>query len=316
MGLNRPRAITKVLHMNPGDKAYLIHEGALGDFLLAWPAVLSLSRHLAGRELLWAGRSAYLPWVRPLGFSPCPPRVADLLQGLPASAPWPAATPPGLVVRFGLMDRPGEDRPGRWRLPGVAPGRSPRDVYAENLELRGVPFVGDWLAAFQGLFGRAAAAGDRVLLFPGAGHRLKRWPRVQFLELARRFASRGLAPVLVLGPAELERGFAAEGLPVLAPPDLTSLQKALLAARLAVGNDCGPMHLAGMLGLPGAVLFGPTSARQWAPPGLAVLRSRRGCRPCTLTTSDLDCPEADPVPPCLGDISLDTVWEAALRLLA
>ncbi|MEW5773914.1 MAG: glycosyltransferase family 9 protein [Thermodesulfobacteriota bacterium] len=302
--------------MHQNDKVYLIHEGALGDFLLAWPAILSLARRLAGRELLWAGRAAYLPWVSPLGFSPCPPRVADLLQGLPASGPWPPDAPPGAVIRFGLLDRPGEDQPGRWRLAGVVPGRSPRDVYAEALAGRGVPFAPDWLATFQGLFGRAAAAGDRILLFPGGGHRLKHWPRVQFLELARRLSSRGLDPVFVLGPVELERGFAAEGVPVLAPPDLAALQQALLAARLALGNDCGPMHLAGMLGLPGAVLFGPTSARQWAPPGITAIRGRTGCRPCTLTTADLECPEADPAPPCLTGISLDTVWEAALRLLA
>lgn len=300
--------------MNRYDKMYLICEGALGDFLLAWPAIRSLALAGAGRELLWAGRAAYLPWVRPLGIAPCPPRLADLAARLPG--PWPGELPEGLVVRFGLRDRPGEEGPDSWYLPGIAPDRSPRDVYAAGLAARGIPFAPDWLPAFRALFGRAAAAGNRVLLFPGAGHRLKQWPRVQFLELARRLAARGLEPALALGPAELERGFAAEGLPTLAPPDLEALQAALLSARLAVGNDCGPLHLAGMLGLPGAVLFGPTSARQWAPPGLTVLRGQAGCRPCTLTTAGLACPRADPVPPCLASITLEDVEKAVLRLLA
>jgi ADP-heptose:LPS heptosyltransferase len=300
--------------MNRYDKMYLIHEGALGDFLLAWPAVRSLAMAQAGREILWAGRAAYLPWVRPLGVSPCPPRLADLARQLPG--PWPADLPPGRVVRFGLRDRPDPSAPGYWFLPGIAPGRSPRDVYAAGLATRGIPFAPDWLPAFQALFGRAASAGTRILLFPGAGHRLKHWPRVQFLELARRLAARGLEPLLALGPAELERGFAADGLPFLAPPDLEALTAALLGARLAVGNDCGPLHLAGMLGLPGVAIFGPTSARQWAPPGLTALRGQAGCRPCTLTTADLACPQADPTPPCLASITLKDVEEAALRLLA
>ncbi len=296
------------------DKMYLIHEGALGDFLLAWPAIRSLALAGTGRELMWAGRAAYLPWVRPLGLEPCPPRLADLAGRLPG--PWPGALPQGLVVRFGLKARPPEDRHGYWYLPGLAPHRSPREVYAEGLAARGVPFAEDWRAAFQGMFGRAAAKGRTVLLFPGAGHRLKHWPRVQYLELARRLASRGLDPRLVLGPAELERGFDPGGLPVLAPPDLPALQEALRGARLAVGNDCGPLHLAGLLGLPGVVLFGPTSARQWAPAGLTVLRGRAGCRPCTLDTADLACDMAVPTPPCLEAITLDEVEAAVDRLLA
>ena len=299
--------------MNRIDKMYLIHDGALGDFLLAWPAVRSLALAAAGQEALWAGRAAYLPWVRPLGLLPCPPRLSDLLQRLPG--PWPDGLPPGRAIRFGLHPRPGEEGTDFWSLPGIAPGLSPREAYAAGLEARGVPFAPDWAGTFQDLFGRAAATGDRVLLFPGAGHRLKQWPAVQFLDLARRLASRGLAPQFVLGPAELERGFAPGEFPALAPPDLPALQDALLGARLAVGNDCGPLHLAGMLGLPGVVLFGPTSAAQWAPPGLAVLRGRAACRPCTLTTADLACPQADPTPPCLASITVEQVEAAVRRLL-
>lgn len=296
------------------DKMYLIHEGALGDFLLAWPAIRSLALAGTGRELLWAGRAAYLPWVRPLGAAPCPPRLADLAGRLPGS--WPEGLPPGLVVRFGLKARPGADQPGYLYLPGLEEHRSPREVYAEGLARHGVPLAEDWRGAFQEMFGRAAGEGRTVLLFPGAGHRLKHWPRVQYLELARRLASSGLEPRLVLGPAELERGFDPGGLPVLAPPDLPALQEALLQARMAVGNDCGPLHLAGMLGLPGVVLFGPTSARQWAPPGLTVLRGRAGCRPCTLDTADLACDRAFPTPPCLEAITLDEVAAAVDRILA
>lgn len=296
------------------DKMYLIHAGALGDFLLAWPAIRSLALAGTGRELFWAGRAAYLPWVRPLGVAPCPPRLADLAGRIPG--PWPDALPRGLVVRFGLKERPPADRQDYWYLPGLDSHRSPRQVYAEGLVRRGVTFAHDWHGAFQEMFGRAAGVGRTVLLFPGAGHRLKHWPRVQYLELARRLAARGFEPRLVLGPAELERGFDPGGLPVLAPPDLPALQEALLTARLAVGNDCGPLHLAGMLGLPGVVLFGPTSARQWAPPGLTVLRGRADCRPCTLDTADLACDLASPFPPCLVAVTLDEVEAAVDRLLA
>jgi ADP-heptose:LPS heptosyltransferase len=56
----------------------------------------------------------------------------------------------------------------------------------------------------------------------------------------------------------------------------------LKTARAVVGADCGPMHLAGLLGTPGVALFGPTSARQWELTACASSArpcpARRACR--------------------------------------
>jgi len=98
---------------------------------------------------------------------------------------------------------------------------------------------------------------------------------------------------------------------VLRPSSLSALQEALVRARLVVGNDCGPMHLAGMLGLPGLVLFGPTSARQWGPVGLDTLSLDIPCRPCTQTTADLDCDN----PVCLLELGLEAVRDALARVI-
>ena len=113
------------------------------------------------------------------------------------------------------------------------------------------------------------------------------------------------------GPVEREQGIEVQGFDVLRPDDLFVLQEALVRARLAVGNDCGPMHLAGMLGLPGLVLFGPTSARQWGPFGLRTLSRDILCRPCTQTTADLDC--GNPV--CLLELDQEAVQAALAQVI-
>ena len=51
----------------------------------------------------------------------------------------------------------------------------------------------------------------------------------------------------------------------------------LTACSFFLGHDSGVSHLAGLLGVPGAVLFGPGNADVWAPAGgIRVLHAPRG----------------------------------------
>lgn len=178
---------------------------------------------------------------------------------------------------------------------GIAPGcshphRNPdRDRLhtlerqAEQLEMAGIPHVPPPdLRPLRRDVSRLAAGPDAVLLVPGgAAHRPeKRWPAARYAKLARLLAADGLRPV-VLGSAA-EQDLAHEicaGCP--AALDLTG-QTALgdivglaMAARGAVGNDTGPMHLIAAAGCPSLVLFSAASdPALCAPrgPRVAVLR--------------------------------------------
>jgi len=107
----------------------------------------------------------------------------------------------------------------------------------------------------------------------------------------------------VLGPAELERGLIAEGRPHASPENLHALSDLILAARAVVGADTGPMHLAGMLGVPGVSLFGPTDSGVWGPVGMREINLGLACSPCTTTCVDLDCLEQR----CMRDIPPERV---------
>jgi len=251
------------------DKIVLEHNGAIGDFLLSWPAALALSRAFPGASLYFNGKSAHAGWLAPLGYAPCPPALRRELDGLYGRSSWPESLADVMVVRPGLSIRP--DIPASARFPflkGVAPGRydPPHALYRETLSAMGVPWPLDWLARFRELF-----AGSReelpedgpVLLFPGAGHPYKMWPLENYLAVADRLAQAGASPVLVLGPAEEGAAFSGLPHPVRRPESLPALRELLQTARAALGNDSGPMHLAGILGVPSLALFGPTSPRQW-----------------------------------------------------
>ncbi|MGH7090888.1 MAG: glycosyltransferase family 9 protein, partial [Stellaceae bacterium] len=101
-----------------------------------------------------------------------------------------------------------------------------------------------------------------LLLIPGsAAHRPeKRWPIERFAELARLAAARGVAPVVLGGPAEAPLGATITAVTPLGM-DLTGRTSfgdlVALGARAshAVGNDTGPMHLVVAGGAPATVLY-------------------------------------------------------------
>jgi len=101
-----------------------------------------------------------------------------------------------------------------------------------------------------------------VILNPGAGWGAKRWPAERYGQVARSLADQGIAPILNYGPGEKDlaraavsaSGGAAEAIPC----SLSELIALTRRARLFMGGDTGPMHLAAALGIPVVAVFGPT----------------------------------------------------------
>ena len=121
-----------------------------------------------------------------------------------------------------------------------------------------------------------------ALLVPGgAAHRPeKRWPADQYAALAQELVSQGITPVLLGTKAEQE---ALDAIAARVPQAIhlggktTIPQLAELArnARLAVGNDTGPMHVIAAAGCPSLVLFSAASNPvRSAPrgPAISILR--------------------------------------------
>ncbi len=94
----------------------------------------------------------------------------------------------------------------------------------------------------------------------------KRYTQEGYAEVARALAKQGHRVVLSFGPAPEEQRFAAsiaklaQGAAQLAPPTPSLLDLAALfaCARLYIGSDTGPMHIASLVGTPVVQLIGPT----------------------------------------------------------
>lgn len=155
-------------------------------------------------------------------------------------------------------------------------------------------------------------AADFVILNPGAGWGAKQWPAERYGEVARQLGQDGLRCLVNFGPGEVDlahtvresSGGAAEPVSL----SITQLIALTRRARLFVGGDTGPMHLAAALKVPVVAIFGPTDPARNGPFGTraVVLRS-----PSSIT-SHSRCMEPDPG---LLQISVEQVVDAAKQLL-
>jgi lipopolysaccharide heptosyltransferase I len=161
---------------------------------------------------------------------------------------------------------------------------------------------------------RLAAAGvsEFAIMNPGAGWGAKRWPAERYGLVANALACDGVRSVVNFGPGEEELAREVESASGGAARAMKCSISELIAltrrARLFVGGDTGPMHLAAALKIPVAAIFGPTDPARNGPYGTrsVVLRN-----PASATThARLAEPEEG-----LLEIGADAVVNAARSLL-
>jgi heptosyltransferase-1 len=159
---------------------------------------------------------------------------------------------------------------------------------------------------------------DFVIMNPGAGWGAKCWPAARFGELAKRLKQQGLATVLNLGPGEEALGREVEAASGGAAQPVCCSVSQLIAltrrARLFVGGDTGPVHLAAAQDIPVAAIYGPTNPARngpYGPKGSNSTRVRVLRNPESRTShARRSAPESG-----LLQITVDDVFAAASKLI-
>ena len=274
------------------------HQGALGDLLLAGPALVAVSQTYPEADFIGAGN----------------PKRWRLLAGtLPLVATWDG----GEALWTGLYQKHQALSPLlRDRLAGkdlaLVFSPSPRPDFLARLMQGGVSEAA-WIPSFPEngtehvvtvqarrlvelgikkalvplrlrLEGEIDGEielepGSRILVIgPGSGQPAKNWPLSRYYEVARALAwEADLKVVWLAGPAEQEllpyiQGLAAaQDQVVWAHEPLERVARLLARTQMYLGGDSGITHLAAAAGAGRVVaLFGPTDHRVWAPLGEQV----------------------------------------------
>lgn len=154
---------------------------------------------------------------------------------------------------------------------------------------------------------------DYAILNPGAGWGAKRWPAARYGEVARQLDREGVHCFVNCGPGEEQLGeqvsTASGGTAKALQLTITELIALTRGAKLFVGGDTGPLHLAAALRVAVVAIFGPTDPARNGPYGTrsVVLRSP------TSSTTHARNPKPDEG---MLEISVGAVVDAARSLLA
>jgi heptosyltransferase I len=152
-----------------------------------------------------------------------------------------------------------------------------------------------------------------AILNPGAGWGAKRWPAERYGLVARALAADGLRSIINYGPGEetlaRDAEAASTGAAKATARSLTELIAITRRAKLFVGGDTGPMHLAAALGVPVVAIFGPTDPARNGPYGTSAIVLRNPASPTT--HARVSRPDE-----AMLEISADVVIAAARRLLS
>jgi heptosyltransferase-1 len=271
------------------QRLLVIRLSAFGDVIHTIPAVVALRDALPQTEIAWAVEPPYAELVEIVARVKAIPvslkrwsmsRIAAAkrdVSGFSAAIDFQGLIKSALIAwSSGADDRYGfgrdviREKPASWFVNRPATIDSSKHVVEWNVELArtfapviaGVPEV-DFAPFAEDASNGLARFANRVVLIPGAGRPGKQWPVERFAELAKRIGSDAL---VVWGPGEeeLARTIGAEVAPAT---NFRELAFVLKNAKLVIGADTGPLHLAAALGTPLIGLYGPTDPARNGPYG-------------------------------------------------
>jgi len=104
-----------------------------------------------------------------------------------------------------------------------------------------------------------------------------------------------------------------EGAVIVLGLRIPELAELIRGARLYIGNDSGPVHLAAAVGTPVVAIWGSSDSRRWRPWNIdhRVVQNPFECNPCP----GYRCLVADS-PLCIESVTVEQVYAAVEELLA
>jgi ADP-heptose:LPS heptosyltransferase len=333
--------------MKPVERILIIHQGAIGDFILSLPAIGTFRFHYPRASITIWGHPEILRLVNKTSY-------ADDTSPLEQ---------PGLSLFYaeqGCESSYLSERFTSFDIIGVFGGKQ-QSIFVANLKKTGVekvfhisafppPEAKVHVIEFQS--SQLSALGlpmhdtlpelllsetaDRnatrffeerglnknsltVALHPGSGSKKKAWEAHSFAALAEKLRSNHQAQIVVpVGPADTtvsENYFqimSSHGSIPLHNLPLDELAAILKQCSLYVGNDSGITHLAAAVGTPVVALFGPTDPQVWGPRGtnVSILYGQKDCSPCSRQRMH-ECVEKR----CLEALSVEDVYGKVKNLL-
>jgi ADP-heptose:LPS heptosyltransferase len=297
----------------------VIKLGALGDFIYALGPMQAIRGHHPEAEIILLTRPAYAELGERSGlfdkvWSDSEPKLFNI-PGILALRARLTGAAFERVYDLQTSDRTGFYYRLFWPGPkpewsGIVPGCShyhhykrptlihTQDRQRTQLEIAGIKDVRPSDLAFMDSdIGRFDLPAPFALLIPGSSLKMaiKRWPAPSYGEIARRLHKAGITPVLLGGKEDQDaiqiiKETCPEARDLSGKTTLYDIPALARSARVTIGNDTGPMHMAALTGCPTIAIFSTKSFPDKAAP--------RGDNVSLLIEENLD------------DLAVESIWEA------
>jgi len=302
-------------------KTLIIHQGALGDLIVALSAVL---RILNKEDIVLACRSHLLPLIKKLNvvhhaFSVDDIQFTSLFTKNPDAEIKKYFEKFDEIILFSnsLIFIKNLKRLSNCPVYQIPPRPEPEqrinvaDFLTQNLKMIYPGISENSLCKAEKTSKEKKLFTRNILLHPGSGSKRKNWPLPNFIKIYRDLIDKGYFPEWIIGPAEnyIMPELKKEGIPekiIYDCLDLPEFINKLEISELFIGNDSGLSHLSAFIGIPVIAIFGPSDPIRWQPVGpyVKVVNPPTDCLPC-FELSDNNCTGSD----CLKSIAPDQVLE-------
>ncbi len=261
-----------------------IRKGAIGDFLLTFPVLSALRARYTDAHITFVGHPAVLPLTLAWGiaeevfnfedrqwdeaFSSAgihSSNLRDLFQQTDLAICW-------------VQDRAGLVKPNLLKVgakevimgPWCASEKATQHMVEYLAEPLGLSPLGTgFVVPSTGWSNGFCPYKPPIAIHPGSSSADRRWPVASFAAVINQLLHLRYPVLLLVGPSEAEVlkevrkhltvSPRTDLLSVLQNAPLLEVAQRLKQCRYYLGNDSGIGHLAGMLGIPTLILFGPTS---------------------------------------------------------
>lgn len=247
------------------------HRGALGDFVMTWPTLVSLRWKLADHKFIGIGRPDFLALAKEMGLLDesydCESKdflaffsgdsLPRQLEGLTSALLWTEDVP---KLRALLHQKCS----GTFHIHSALP----KDVqeHAMDYHLQCLPYFSLPAVTEEDLyFPIGVERNNYALIHPGSGSKTKNYDPEFYAFLANELKSRRFPDTRILiGPAEQDlKAIFADRFPISEPANCVELANQLSGAGLFIGNDSGVSHLSAILGTKTLALFKNDNYTQW-----------------------------------------------------
>ncbi len=268
----------------------VIRQGAIGDSLLSFPVLAALRARSRDPHITFIGNPNTLQLAKTWGIAEevfnyedrqwdevfssegiQSANLRDLFQQTDFVICW--ATDRGGVVKPNLL------RAGVKEVI-IGPWCGTEDATKHMVEYLTEPLglqvnVREYVVSTTGWSNGFRPYNPPIAIHPGSMATVRCWPIASFAAVINKLLRLNYPVLLLLGPSEdrllkelgkhLSRPRQAEMLSVLQKAPMLEVAQRLQQCRFYLGNDSGIGHLAGMLGIPTLILFGPTSPSAMSP---------------------------------------------------